>query len=484
MGGVECCFLRAPAAPLLASAGCLLGLPSGVYELPFLWAWSVLLSGTASTMSCKGRPMQFNPLPAGSKAQRQGLGRQHALLRLIAFQCCCAVHGVNGLCSLSRCSTACCNASGGNHTVMPKLTLKSRPPKLHQTFHAVQPPCHTQHDIAMAHERPPVPPRIEVGHYQRHVRQPHLDSLHRLVHTGARKARALPGQPLLPLGRLAIRCPARLPLRAATAHRGSLRGGLGSAACLLGAPRPWRCPIVCTASPGRQGGCWGCGSALRALLLCSCCFSVRLCRARGLPQVRVSRGPLAIAGGSYLWQRRYRCRQPSEALATRLLCFRLWSAAPSVWLRGRKASCSALAASCDDWAGHGCTSGHGCCSMCRRGCASSIAAWQRRRQRRGWRRLCVLCLHCLRGSGPVEQHHVDGAGRRAVMVQKGTRCGCLRPWRRGPGLALPLQHGVTSLSSPMVSWMSALQAWIPLDPLAMIYGCNAVCQVAKEPGPR
>ena len=96
MGGVECCFLRAPAAPLLASAGCLLGLPSGVCNLPFLRAWSVLLSGTASTMSCKGRPMLFNSLPAGSKAQHQGLSRQHELLRLIAFQCLCAVHGVHG----------------------------------------------------------------------------------------------------------------------------------------------------------------------------------------------------------------------------------------------------------------------------------------------------------------------------------------------------------------------------------------------------
>ena len=191
-------------------------------------------------------------------------------------------------------------------------------------------------------------------------------------------------------------------------------------------------------------------SALRALLLCSCWLFVRLCRARGLHQVRASGSPLAIAGGSYLWRRRHRCRQPGKALAARLLCFQLWSAAPAVWFRGGRTSRSALAASCDDWAGHACASGRGCCSMCHCGCASSIAAWQRRRQRRGWRRLGVLCLHCLRGLGPVEQHHVDGAGRRAVVVQQGTRCGGLRPWRRGPGLALPLQHSVTSLSSPMV----------------------------------
>ena len=38
MGGVECCFLRAAVAPLLASAGCLLGLPSGVDRVRLLRA--------------------------------------------------------------------------------------------------------------------------------------------------------------------------------------------------------------------------------------------------------------------------------------------------------------------------------------------------------------------------------------------------------------------------------------------------------------
>ena len=59
MGGVECCFLRAPVALLLASTGCLLGLPSGVYNVRILWVPSVLLSGTASTISWTDCPMQF-----------------------------------------------------------------------------------------------------------------------------------------------------------------------------------------------------------------------------------------------------------------------------------------------------------------------------------------------------------------------------------------------------------------------------------------